>query len=96
MKGTTVSIAINLEERKIHGVIFFPRWVVDSPLKTICYQNEHLDKMKEYRDAGPTYPKMVVDEFAAITFMEECGPDHNDVICCPPAYLPDGYTERIN
>ena len=94
--GTTVSIAINLEERKIHGVIFFPRWVVDSPLKTICYQNEHLDKMKEYRDAGPTYPKMVVDEFAKITFMEECGPDHDNVICCPPSHLPEEYAKRCN
>jgi phenolic acid decarboxylase len=94
--GTSVSIAINLKERKLHGVIFFPRWIVNSPFKTICYQNEHLEEMRGYRDAGPTYPKMVVDEFAAISFIEECGPDRDDIICCPPSRLPDGYAKRFN
>jgi phenolic acid decarboxylase len=94
--GTTVSIAVNLSRRKIYGTIFFPRWIEDDPKKTICYQNEHLDRMRKYRDAGPTYPKLVIDEAARITFVEDCGPDRNDVIDRPPSELPDGYTKRKN
>lgn len=94
--GTTVSIAINIAARQLHGVIFFPRWVADDPAKTICYQNDFLPLMRQYRDVGPTYPKMVVDEFAAITFMEDCGENRNDVINCPPSKLPDGYADRLN
>ncbi|MGL6014544.1 MAG: phenolic acid decarboxylase [Selenomonadaceae bacterium] len=94
--GTCVSLAFNLVTRKIHGTIFFPAWVAADPQKTVCYQNEHLDLMNQYRDQGPTYPKMVVDEFATITFMEECGADKADVICCAPSELPEGYTARKN
>ncbi len=54
--GTTVSLAINLERRQLYGTIFFPRWIADEPTKTICYQNQHLDRMRKYRDEGPTYP----------------------------------------
>ncbi|MDU2065240.1 MAG: phenolic acid decarboxylase [Sporomusaceae bacterium] len=94
--GTCVSLAFNLSTRKIHGTIFFPAWVAEEPTKTVCYQNEHLVKMNEYRDQGPTYPKMVVDEFATITFIEECGADNNSVIQCAPSELPTGYTTRQN
>ncbi|MGA9174477.1 MAG: phenolic acid decarboxylase [Thermoactinomyces sp.] len=94
--GTAVSLAVNLSERKLHGVIFFPRWVAEAPEKTVCYQNEHLDLMQQYRDAGPTYPKLVIDEFATITFIEDCGANRNDVINCPPSELPDGYASRKN
>ncbi len=52
--------------------------------------------MNQYRDQGPTYPKMIVDEFATITFIEECGTDNNNVINCPPIQLPEGYTNRKN
>jgi len=94
--GTCVSISVNLERAKLHGVIFFPRWVHENPQKTVCYQNEHLPLMRELRDAGPTYPKHVVDEFATITFMEDCGPGRDDVIACPPKDLPEGYASRRN
>ncbi|MBN2908867.1 phenolic acid decarboxylase [Polycladomyces sp. WAk] len=94
--GTSVSLAVNLSDRKLHGVIFFPRWIIEAPEKTVCYQNEHLDLMRQYRDAGPTYPVEVVDEFATITFVEDCGPDREDVIDCPPSELPAGYASRRN
>jgi phenolic acid decarboxylase len=52
--------------------------------------------MKQYRDQGPTYPKMVVDEFATITFIEECDADNDDVINCAPSELDENYTKRKN
>lgn len=94
--GTCVSLVFNLDSRKIHGTIFFPAWVGKDPGKTVCYQNEHLALMNRYRDQGPTYPKMVVDEFAEITFLEDCGRDRNDVINCASKDLPEGYTTRKN
>ncbi|ACA19578.1 Phenolic acid decarboxylase [Methylobacterium sp. 4-46] len=94
--GTTVSVAVNFEERRIHGVIFFPQWIAQDPKRTVCFQNEHLDRMRQYRDAGPTYPKLVVDEFASVTFLEDCGIDNQEVIACAPADLPDGYAARQN
>ncbi len=36
--GTTVSVTANLAERRLHGVIFFPRWVGEHPERTVCYQ----------------------------------------------------------
>ena len=94
--GTAVSLAVNTARRQLHGVIFFPRWISETPEKTIGYQNEHLDLMRQYRDAGPTYPKQVVDEFATITFLEDCGPHREDVIDCAPDELPAGYASRTN
>lgn len=92
--GTTVSVAVNFSERRVHGVIFFPRWIAQAPQKTVCYQNEHLELMQQYRDAGPTYPKLVIDEFAPITFLEDCGANNETVIACAPKDLPDGYANR--
>lgn len=94
--GTNVSLAINFQRRKLHGTAVFPKWIEDDPQKTVCYQNQNLEKMREYRDAGPTYPKFILDEFAQITFIEDCGPDRNDVINCPPSELPEGYAKRKN
>ncbi len=94
--GTVVSLAVNLQKRLLHGAAFFPKWIEDKPEKTVCYQNQHLDKMREYRDAGPTYPKFILDEFAEITFLEDCGPNRSDVINCPPKELPEGYASRKN
>jgi phenolic acid decarboxylase len=94
--GTDVSVAFNLAERRVHGVIFFPRWVGDNPKKTVCFQNEHLDEMHRLRNAGPTYPKFVVDEFANITFMEDCGMNNEQTIDCAPDQLPKGYAARTN
>lgn len=94
--GTNVSVAFNLAERRIHGVIFFPRWVADDPEKTICFQNEHIPEMIRLRDIGPTYPKLVIDEFAKITLMEDCGVDNEEVIQCAANALPPGYASRTN
>jgi phenolic acid decarboxylase len=94
--GTCVSLAFMLNERRVHGVIFFPRWVADSPEKTVCFQNEFLDDMRRYRDAGPSYPRLVVDEFATITFVEDCGANNEAVIACAPTELPAGYAARRN
>jgi phenolic acid decarboxylase len=92
--GTSVSLTVNLGRRELHGVIFFPRWVINDPKKTVCYQNEHLELMRKYRDEGPTYPREVIDEFAQITFIEDCGPDRSDVINCAPAQLPADWVGR--
>ena len=70
--------------------------MADAPEKTVCYQNEHLGLMYQYRDAGPTYPRLVINEFATITFLEDCGADQDDVINCAPSELPTGYTSRKN
>jgi len=89
--GTCVSVALNLEEQKVHGVIFFPRWVAENPGKTVCFQNEHIEEMIRLRDVGPTYPKLVIDEFAKITFVEDRGVDNEDVVNCAPDRLSNGY-----
>jgi phenolic acid decarboxylase len=94
--GTSVSVAINVVERQLHGIIFFPQWIAQSPEKTVCFQNDHLDAMRAYRDAGPHYPKLVIDEFAPVTFLEERGERDETVINCAPADLPEGYAARRN
>lgn len=94
--GTCVSVAYNLNENRAHGATFFPRWIEEEPKKIIGFQNEKIDLMRQYRDAGPTYPTMLVDEFADITFVEECGRDDESVIACAPEDLPTGYATRRN
>ncbi|MDR3737110.1 MAG: phenolic acid decarboxylase [Acidobacteriaceae bacterium] len=89
----TWSVAV---EKGLHGVIFFPPWVGDNPHKTVCFQNEHLEEMLRLRDAGPTYPKLVVDEFATISFMEDCGINNEQVINCAVDKLSEGYAARTN
>ena len=37
--GTDVSLSVNLADKVFHGTIFFPRWVMNNPEKTICFQN---------------------------------------------------------
>jgi phenolic acid decarboxylase len=86
--GTDVSLAINLEEGRTHGIIFFPRWVADDPQKTVCFQNDHIQLMQQHRDSGPTYPKMLVDEFSEIRLIEDVGSDDDAVIACAPQDLP--------
>lgn len=94
--GTTVSVAVNLASRRLHGVIFFPAWIAADPIRTVCFQNEHLDQMRAFRDAGPTYPKLVIDEFADITYLEDCGANDETIIACAPDRLPQGYASRRN
>lgn len=94
--GTSVSVVINLDDNRTHGTIFFPRWVVNEPKKTACFQNEYLNEMHQYRDSGPTYPIEVVNKFAQIIFLEDCKQNDETVIACGPSQLPDGYAECSN
>lgn len=94
--GTSVSVTVLPGSRRLHGVIFFPRWVHEHPERTVCFQNDHLARMAAYREAGPTYPVHVVPEFAEITFLEDRGPDDESVIAVGPADLPEGYADRVN
>lgn len=93
--GTDVSLIANLADNIFHGTIFFPRWIMNDPKKTVCFQNEHIPQMEKYREAGPAYPTEVIDEFATITFIEECGPDNEEVINCPASELPDNFPENL-
>ncbi|NYH80623.1 phenolic acid decarboxylase [Actinopolyspora biskrensis] len=94
--GTSVSVNVLLAERRLHGVIFFPRWVHQHPERTVCFQNDHLDEMTHYRDQGPTYPIYTVPEFAAITFLEDRGENDEHVVAKSPEELPEGYAARVN
>ena len=93
--GTAVSLSYNLDEMKSHGVAFFPRWVAEDPMKTVCFQNDHLDLMRTYRDAGPTYPRLVVDEFASISLIQNVGVDREDIVACPPDQLPVDFLNDV-
>ncbi|WFR58840.1 phenolic acid decarboxylase [Anaerocolumna sp. AGMB13025] len=78
--GTDVALDFMPNERKLHGVIFFPKWVHDHPEITVTYQNEHIDTMLEAREKYATYPKYLVPEFAVITYIGSAGIDNDDVI----------------
>ncbi|UYA62494.1 Phenolic acid decarboxylase [Pectobacterium sp. F1-1] len=86
--GTDVSLIVNMADKLFHGTIFFPRWIINNPEKTVCFQNEHIAEMEAYREAGPAYPTEVIDEFATITFIRDCGENNNEVINCPASKLP--------
>ena len=88
--GTSVVVNVLPEERRIHGTIFFPAWVHDRPEDTVLFQNDHLERMRQLRDAGPTYPIEVVAEFAEITLVEWVGTDDEAVIATPPGDQPPG------
>jgi phenolic acid decarboxylase len=36
---------VNLGDKLFHGTIFFPRWVMNNPEKTVCFQNDHIPLM---------------------------------------------------
>ena len=40
-----LSLNFMLKEKRVHGVIFFPKWVHEHQEITVCFQNEHIDKM---------------------------------------------------
>ncbi|WP_413723143.1 phenolic acid decarboxylase [Sodalis sp. RH23] len=93
--GTDVSLIANLEDNIFHGTIFFPRWVIDHPEKTVCFQNDHLQEMALLREQGPAYPTEVIDEFATITFIRDCGADNETVINCAADELPAHFPENL-
>ncbi|MCS5422980.1 MULTISPECIES: phenolic acid decarboxylase [Psychrilyobacter] len=82
--GTDVSLNFMLEDNKMHGVIFFPKWVHDHSEITVCYQNDYIDLMEESREKYETYPKDVVDEFAAITYVKNVGVNNENIISEAP------------
>lgn len=89
--GTDVSLTANLADKVFHGTIFFPRWVMNNPEKTVCFQNDHIDEMKALRDAGQAYPTEVIDEFATISFVRDCGENNEEVINCAASELPKDF-----
>ncbi|WP_185962457.1 phenolic acid decarboxylase [Vibrio furnissii] len=93
--GTDVSLIINLADKVFHGTIFFPRWIINDPKKTVCFQNDHISQMEAYRDAGPAYPTEVIDEFATITFVRDCGRDNDEVINCAASELPADFPNNL-
>ncbi|MEU5312613.1 phenolic acid decarboxylase [Streptomyces sp. NPDC021562] len=94
--GTSVTVNVLPGERVLHGTIFFPHWVEEHPQRTVLFQNDHLDRMRAYRDAGPTYPIYVVPEFAKITLDEFVGEDNEDAVALAPGDLPEGWADRTN
>ena len=82
--GTDVALDFVPNEKKLHGTIFFPKWVEEHPEITVTFQNEHVDEMLEAREKYETYPKLVGPEFANITYIGEAGEDNEDVISETP------------
>lgn len=82
--GTDVALDFMPNEKKLHGTIFFPKWVEEHPEITVTYQNEHIDLMEQSREKYATYPKLVVPEFANITYMGDAGQNNEDVISEAP------------
>jgi phenolic acid decarboxylase len=75
--GTCVTQVLDLAARSMDVVIFFPRWVVEHPLRISCFQNLHLPAICSFRDAGPTYPLHVVNEHGLIHTLLHRGPDND-------------------
>ncbi|MDI2090637.1 phenolic acid decarboxylase [Commensalibacter oyaizuii] len=93
--GTNVSIIINLENMLYQGTIFFPRWIINDPEKASRIQDDRIPLMEFYREIGPTYPIEILDEFAAITFVQDCSQDDESVIECSADELPADFLENL-
>lgn len=93
--GTCVVVNVLPGLSRLHGTIFFPQWIARDGSKTVLYQNEHLDEMNAYREAGPTYPILVVPEFAEIHVADFVGVDNEQVIATGPEDLPASHLARV-
>ena len=82
--GTDVALDFMPNEKKLHGTIFFPKWVEEHPEITVTFLNEHIAEMEAAREKYETYPKLLVPEFATITYMGDAGVDNEDVISEEP------------
>jgi phenolic acid decarboxylase len=51
--------------------------------------------MVSYREAGPAYPTEVIDEFATITFVRDCGANNDEVIACAASELPADFPKNL-
>ncbi|GLI55707.1 phenolic acid decarboxylase PadC [Propionigenium maris DSM 9537] len=78
--GTDVCVDFMMDEGRVHGVIFFPKWVEEHPEITVCYQNDYIDLMKSSREKYETYPKHVVTHYAEITYVKNVGRDNEEII----------------
>ena len=95
--GNIVTMVTNLSERWLHSYFLMPQWIVDNPKITVCHEDDYVDEMLKYREQGPTWPMHIAENaFAEITFLEDVGPDRDDIITCPPDELPAGYADRRN
>jgi phenolic acid decarboxylase len=83
--GSAVSTVINLAAGTVHGVAFFPLWLVQDIAKAEVFQNDHVAETEALRDQGPSYPLFVIHEFATILTVDELGPDDESAIDCSPA-----------
>jgi len=90
--GSDVVVNVMPEINRIHGMIFFPRWVKEHPEITVCYQNDHIDLMHESRYKFETYPKELVSKMGEIIFTENAGLNNEKVISKAPY---DGMIEDI-
>ena len=82
--GTDVALDFMPNEKKRHGMLFFPKWVEEHREITVTFQNEHIAEMEAAREKYETYPKLLVPEFATITYMGDAGIDNEDVISEEP------------
>lgn len=82
--GSDVVVNVMPEINKVHGTIFFPKWVTEHPEITACYQNDHIDLMIESREKYGTYPKALVSKMGEIIFAENCGANNEKVISKAP------------
>ncbi len=48
--GTDVALDFMPNEKKLHGTIFFPKWVEEHPEITVTFQNEHIAEMEAARE----------------------------------------------
>ncbi len=78
--GTDVALDFMPQKSRVHGMIFFPKWVHEYPEITVCFQNDHIPLMEKSRDTYKTYPKYLVSEFATITYAKNRGQDNEAVI----------------
>lgn len=90
--GTDVSLNFMPRENKLHGVIFFPKWVKEHPEITVRYQNDFIPLMEESRVKYETYPKYVVPEFGEIFYQKNEGANNEKVISQAPY---DGMVDDI-
>ena len=95
--GNIVTMVTSLQERWLHSYFLMPQWIIDNPKATVCHEDEFVEEMLKLREQGPTWPMNIAENaFAEITFLEDVGPDRDDIITCPPDELPPGYADRKN
>lgn len=68
---------------------------MDDPKKTVCFQNDHIPLMNQYRDAGPTYPFHIMDEYSVISICYDAGQNDETVISVAPGDLPKDWKEQL-